>query len=528
MRKLVCAAALVALALGALPAAAAEGHSSFDHVVTNPDDGTEIALTVFRPSGAAAAARVPVVLHSHGWGGSRETSIDGLVKPYLDAGFGVVSFDQRGHGDSGDQAYIQDPTRETEDVKAVIDYVAGLDWVALEAAGDPVLGAIGGSYGGGYQTMTALDEIADEGATRFDALAPQITWYDLPRSLAPEKVVRTAWVAALYAAGSQMVPEHIHEAFVWGSTTGQWPDGTLYDQPAPGAPDVDSVLAENSPRAFVERGVRIDVPVLIRQGASDNLFNFNEGLDIFERALTDGARAESYFVSFNGGHALPNALPPGEPMDLQLGDGVDACTDFTKTTIAFFRRVFAGVSTDGVLPARYNLTALDSTTCLRGDALGSRTKLPVVAPLGAGPIATSTAAGGPVHLPVAQGPITVAGVPELSGKVTSAALDGRAFFGLSVGPSPAEARVIQNNLMPLRRAVPVTDSAFDIELAGVAAEVPEGENLYLTITPLSDMYFGHGSRTPGAMLLTDVTLDLPLAECIPAKWKGHGSGKACR
>lgn len=527
MRRLACFVALLALLLGTLPASAADGPTASDAVVTNPDDGTEIAVTVFRPAGASPAARVPVVLHSHGWGGSRETSVDGAVKPYLDAGFGVVSFDQRGHGESSGQAHVQDPTRETEDVKAVIDFIAELDWVRLEGRGDPVLGAIGGSYGGGYQTMTALDEIADEGATRFDALAPQITWYDLPESLAPQKVPRTAWTAALYAAGSTMVPQHVHEAFVWGSATGQWPDGTLYGQPVAGAPDVDSVFAQNSPRAFVDRGIRIDVPMLLRQGASDNLFDLNEGVKIFERALTPEARAQSYFVSFNGGHALPNVAPPGEPMDVQAGGGVDACTDFTRTTIDFFRRVFAGTSTAGLLPARYNFTSVDGETCLRSAALPARKRM-AFDPLGTGAIATPAAAGAPLHLPLVEGPTVVAGVPVLSGKVTSAALDGRAFFGLAIGTTPADARVVQNNLLPLRRALPVTDSSFEIELPGVAAEVADGETLFLTITPVSDLFFGHGSRTPGAMVLTDVSVGLPLVDCSPARAKGFGTYKACR
>lgn len=527
VRRLVRPLAVLVLLAAALPAAAAEGHRAFDHVVTNPGDGTEIAVTVFRPAGADAAHRVPVVLHSHGWGGSRETAVDGVVKPYLDAGFGVVSIDQRGHGDSGGQAHVQDPARETEDVSAVVDYVATLDWVRLEGPNDPVLGAIGGSYGGAYQTMTALDEIAETGRTRFDALAPQITWYDLPESLAPQRVPRTAWNVLLYAAGARMLPEYVHEAFVWAATTGQWPDGTLYGQSVAGAPDLHSEFAQHGPRAFVERGVRLDVPVLLRQGASDNLFDLNEGLDIFGRALTDAARAQSYFVSFNGGHALPNAVPPGEPSEVQLGDGVDACTDFTKTTIAFFARVFAGESTAGLLPARYNLTALDGQTCLRTAALGDR-EVVAVNPTGSGAVATPTTAGAPLQIPVARGPLTIGGVPTLSGNVTSAALDGRAFFGLAVGTTPADARVIQNNVLPLRRALPVTDSRFEIELPGVVAEVSEGKTLYLTVTALSDMYFAHGSRTPGAMVLSDVELELPLLECVPAKWKGHGAGKACR
>src|SRR3712207_8234125 len=52
----------------------------------------------FKPGAASKRNRVPVVFHSHGWGGSRTTGIDSF-KSYLDAGFGVLSFDQRGFGD---------------------------------------------------------------------------------------------------------------------------------------------------------------------------------------------------------------------------------------------------------------------------------------------------------------------------------------------------------------------------------------------------------------------------------------------
>ena len=254
MKRLITIVASLALLSVALPAAAAEAHRASDEVVTNPDDGTEIAITVFQPAGASASAKVPLVFHSHGWGGSRETAVDGLVKPYLDAGLGVVSIDQRGHGDSTGQATVQDPERETEDIKAVIDFVAGLNWVQLDGPNDPVLGAIGASYGGGYQTMTALDEIADEGRTRFNALAPQITWYDLPESLAPQKVVRTAWNVLLYGVGAGMLPQYVHEAFAWGSATGQWPDGTLYGEPVDGVPDLDSVYASTAPKRSSSEG----------------------------------------------------------------------------------------------------------------------------------------------------------------------------------------------------------------------------------------------------------------------------------
>lgn len=501
-------AALFAMLIPAATAAAAE--PKVEDQTVEGEGGVKIAITVFRPPGASTLDRVPVVLHSHGWAGSRETTVSDLVKPYLDAGWGVVSIDQRGHGDSEGQANVQDPTLETEDMKNVIDHIATFDWVLLDRPGDPVLGAVGASYGGGYQTMTALDEIADEGRTRFNALAPQITWFDLPESLAPQKVVRTAWNVVLYAAGSSMVPNYIHEAFAWGSATGQWPDGTLYGQSVDGAPDLDSEFHKHSPRAFVEKGIQIDIPVLLRQGTTDNLFNLNQGLDIFEKAVTKKAQKQSYFVAYNGGHALPNAAPPGEPVAAELGGGTDACSkggDFATTTVEFFERVFAGASTKGVLPARYNMTGLDGTSCVRTDSLKSRDLK--VDPLGTGTVATTAGGGAPINLPVVAGGLTVTGVPTLKGTVASAGLDNRAFLGLSVGTTPADARVIQNNLMPLRQLLPTTGDEFKIELPGVAVEVPKGQSLFLTISPVSDMYFGHASRTPGALVLSDLKLTLP-------------------
>ena len=507
-------AALVGTALITGSASGSPQHSVDDQVVTNPKDGTEIAISVFRP-GVAEIKRVPVILHSHGWGGSRETEITGAVKDFLDAGFGVVSIDQRGHGESTGQAHVQDPTKETEDIQAVIDHIASLDWVKHNrrngriAKNDPVLGAIGGSYGGGYQTMTALDEIAEKGRTRFDALAPEITWFDLPQSLAPQGVPRSAWTTLLYAAGARMVPQFIHEGYAWGAATGQWPNGRLYGERVEGAPNLDAIFHKHSPVWFAERGIKLDIPILQRQGTSDNLFNLNEGLNIFHRALSKKARKRSYFVAYNGGHALPNAAPMGYPFALELGAGADACVkDFTSMSIRFFNRVFAGRSTKGLLPSRYNLTTANGK-CLNLRGLGEG-RARAVSMAGTGNVVSTTALGAPLHLQVAEGPLTLAGVPRLEGKLTSLGVDGRAFFGLAVGSTPVDARVVQNNLLPLRSALPVDGKKFSIELPGVAVKVPKGQSVFLTISPNSDMYFAHGSRTPGGLVLSKLKVDLPV------------------
>ena len=537
LKRSVASLFVLAVLAAAVPPATAQAGHTVEHDKIEGEGGTPIAISIFRPAGASPTAQVPVILQSHGWAGSRTKTINSTVKSFLDAGFGVVSIDQRGHGESGGQANVQDPTLETEDIKNVIDRVANLDWVLHDTddlgapiSDDPVLGAIGGSYGGGYQTMTTLDEIADEGRTRFNALAPEITWYDLPESLAPQKVVRTAWNVALYAAGARMVPQYIHEGFAWGSATGQWPDGTLYGQPVPGAPNLDAEFYEHGPVAFAERGIQIDVPVLLRQGISDNLFNLNQGLKIFDEAVTDEARSQSYLIGYNGGHVLPNALPPG------TAGGGDACSPtppagtppgvdgFTLLRIEFFKRVFAGVSTDGLLPARYNLTTVDGAKCLSLDEIGVSRTIDVNL-LGSDTIATTAGAGAPIQVPVAEGPVTVTGIPTLKGDLTSTGLDSRAFFGLAIGTTPADAQVISNNLMPLRQIMPTTGTSFDIELPGISVEVPEGKSLFLTISPVSDMYFGHGSRVPAALVLSDLTLSLPGIEPACESTKDHGNGK---
>ena len=224
------AASGAALAAGTAPGAAAEIHSRRDVTIRSDEatDPIDIAATIHRPAGASAEDPVPMILHSHGWGGSRNSS-EGAFRSELDAGFGVLSFDQRGHGESGGRAHVQEPCREGRDVIAVLDFVADLEWVArspprgrpIAKPDNPTVFAMGRSYGGAYQLVGALTETCLEGYTRFDALAPQITWYDLPESLAPDGVVRTTWVSALYASGAGMVPRHVHEGLARRGSVGE-------------------------------------------------------------------------------------------------------------------------------------------------------------------------------------------------------------------------------------------------------------------------------------------------------------------
>ena len=508
---LYAATGALALAAGMLApatlAAPAEPSVTDGCLTSVPDAGStepvEICYTLFQPGGSSANKPVPLLLEGHGWGGSRTTD-PAAFEPYLSGGYGVISFDQRGFGDSGGKAHVMDPAVEGVDVRKLIDLAASLPWVRKDRPGDPRIGAIGGSYGGGYQYVGAFAEVAATGRTRFDALAPQYTWWDINDALAPSGVARSEWLSALWAAGhaSQAHTDPAVRGFPEGMVTGSYPDY------------LREFWADNGPRHHIDAGRRLDVPVLVRQGISDNLFNLNQALKNLG-ALTPKARARSVVVGFHGGHSLPAVLPRGSQAGdpVGLGDiGNDPCStalqggegDFTSLQLRFFDVHLKGAK--GKVPGegRYALITPDGG-CLQTARLGASTAYDV------GTITTPVAtAGPPQYLPIASGPVTVAGTPYVSGKVTTVTPDARALFALAVGTSPADAQVVHANLLPHREPTAVADVARRIELPAVAVEVPEGQQLFLVVTPFAEMFAGTTSRVPGLMTLSDAVVQVPV------------------
>ena len=324
-----------------------------------PDPGStenvKICYTIFRPATASRHHQVPFIMHSHGWGGSRTTDPQGF-QGFLDAGYGVLSFDQRGFGESGGHAYVENPEVEGHDVRKLVSLVSRLDRVKKDGPGDPRMGAIGGSYGGGYQFLGAFEELRLKGKPVFDALAPEITWYDLSQSLAPEDVVRTAWASALSAAStaSDALPPNVYAALAEGAATGTWPDGSV-----PGEEDMPTFFRKNGPKWHVDHGRRLDIPVLFGQGTTDSLFPLQQGLANWKHAITDRARRHSIFVGYNGGHVLPAVVPPGidvtsDPCSKQLAGGT-----FEQLSIRFFDEQLEGRDTGLHGYGRYHLATPD-------------------------------------------------------------------------------------------------------------------------------------------------------------------------
>lgn len=534
--RLALAASVALIATGlAVPALAVDepGQTTVDGCLASvPEPGStepvQICYSIHKPAGATSANPVPMVMHSHGWGGSRSASA-ATFEPWLTRGFGVLSFDQRGFGESGGLAHVEHPDLEGQDVIALVDLIGTLPWVAKEpvpAAGrpsspgksdgkgkgqktghgakpafdvDPVLGAIGGSYGGGYQFVGAFTEMRDFGATRFDALAPEITWWDLKESLAPEEVPRSTWQLALQGLGFKDEASELQKGYLYGMTTGQWPGK---DNPVA---DLDAFFLKTGPAWHVSQGRQLDIPVLLGQGVTDNLFNLNQGLKNFDQALTDDAKAQSIFVGYNGGHALPNALPAGygssgDPCSTQLSKGgsfSDLAQQFMAENLRQEQRRLSG-------HGLYHLATADAASCITVTDVEATTTYDL------GSITTTTGTGAPVAYELASGAMTIAGQPTVTADVTTVGVENRAFFALSVGTSPATARVVANNVMPLREASAVEGKRRTFELPAISVVLKETESLYLTVSPVSDMFVTHGSRTPGLMVLDNTQVNVPI------------------
>ena len=120
---LYAASAALAVTAGVLAptSSAAPAPTSTDGCFASvPDAGSttpvQICYTVHKPATASAKKPVPVLLEGHGWGGSRTREAAAFSR-YLDRGYGVLSFDQRGFGESGGKAHVMDPKVEGVDVR---------------------------------------------------------------------------------------------------------------------------------------------------------------------------------------------------------------------------------------------------------------------------------------------------------------------------------------------------------------------------------------------------------------------------
>ncbi|GAC1622453.1 MAG: hypothetical protein NVS9B10_06430 [Nevskia sp.] len=323
-----------------------------------------IAFSILLPK-RCPGDQFPLILQSHGYGGNRinKLAADGTLKP-ADAHFPsinelvaalpfhdyvVISYDERGHGDShAANARIIDPEAEVLDARHILDWAydnaATYNIQTLPNSGIPKdlnVGTIGLSYGGGFQlTLSALDP-------RIKTIVPNGTWNDLLYSLLPGDAVKLSFdgllcVLSATATNSAGAPQPVANtpvvAALCNAVGPSSPSASMIRTrtdlvtavgrpttlPRPiTAPEVDPFFYTHSIRyfetqqaagqswGFAQAGYAPTpsrlrpVPALFLQGNRDTLFN-----------LTEAYRSLSYFgatgadvrlLSTEGGHMNPLA-----------------------------------------------------------------------------------------------------------------------------------------------------------------------------------------------------------------------------
>jgi predicted acyl esterase len=220
------------------------------------DDGTSIAATLYLPDGPAPAEGWPAIVFLHGLSGNRQ-QMNALVEGYGLTGqsYAVLTFDARGHGESGGLVGIDGP-REVADTRALHDWLA-----ARPEVSDTRIGAWGISYGGGavFNSLVA--------GVPWTAIVTVETWTDLFTALAPQGLVKSGLVAGL--AGS--IPDTRRDPTLAALTLAAF------------AGDTSAVKPWAAARSSISKLGSVTTPVFMAQGRRDFLFGIDQGTRAFER-----------------------------------------------------------------------------------------------------------------------------------------------------------------------------------------------------------------------------------------------------
>ena len=371
--------------------------------------------------------------------------------------------------------------------------------VQLDAPGDPRMGMVGASYGGGIQFVTAATDC------RVDAIVPVIAWHSLETSLYKAKVPKTGWASILTgvsALGS--TDPHIASAKASGDA-----DGTISDE------DV-AWFRSRGPAELVDD---VTVPTLIVQGTVDTLFTLAEAVQNYEVLNDNGVPVA--MVWFCGGHGLCNA-EEGDPD--RVGTAIVAWLDRYVKDDSSAATVpgFDLVDQDGVrhtgpgwpLRAGTPFTAtgsgtLELTTASRsegpvsaasaGDTVGrlSEQIMPGVAKVAVD-----------VEIPFGDRSALVVGAPSLQLTYSGTVPDGpqpEAVFAQLVDMSTQ--KVVGQQITPVALQLDGKEHSLKVDLEMVAVAAKAGQSLTLQLVATTSAYAT--PRLGGSVEFSRITISLP-------------------
>lgn len=473
-------------------------------------DGARIVYSFFPAPGSGPGHKAPTVMFGPGYSSARANSSDPTVAALLQAGYNVLTWDPRGFGDSDGNVEIDSPQYEGRDVQALIDYIARQPEAMLDAPGDPRLGMVGASYGGGIQLVSAAID------RRIDVIAPQIAWHSLVTSLDKANTAKGGWGVLLFGLGAEgsTLPgitgglEQQAAGFQFGRMQDPETTRAILDGLATGhfTAAEQAFFAARGPGDLVRQ---IHIPTLLMQGTNDTLFTLHEAIENYAILRADGVPVKMLW--FCGGLTDPSIAHgvcltnEGADRSITLHASLNWLARYLKrdTSVDTGPR-FQWISQDGVLHGAgdYPLPAGSALT-----ASGSGV-LPLIPGDTSGLLIAATPAANAVSVavPKVAAPTQVVGEPHLTISYTGNALsaDGR-IYGQIVD------NTTHNVVGPVTTPIPVVldgkPHTLAIPLEGVALDLTPSSSLTLQLTDGSNLYFA--ARQPGLVRFSSVQLSLP-------------------
>ncbi|MBD0709807.1 MULTISPECIES: CocE/NonD family hydrolase [unclassified Streptomyces] len=540
-------AVLAVLAGGGVRAAASDGSPSVRRADRTLDlDGARLDTSYFVGEGGG---RRPAVLLGHGFGGSKDdvrVQAEGLAR----AGYAVLTWSARGFGASTGAIGLNDPDHEVRDVRKLIDWLAARPEVLLDKPGDPRVGVTGASYGGAVALLAAgYDE-------RVDAIAPQITYWNLADALFPEGVFKKLWTGLFFTAGGALgeaadgrraeaadngsadaTEGHPGKAAAGGCGRFTPELCALYQRVAvAGKPDAAAraLLEARSPSAVADR---IKVPALLVQGQSDSLFTLAQSDAAARTLTTNGAPVAVDWIS--GGHdggdretgrveqrvttwfdrwlKRDASVDTGPAFRVSRTGGVDS-TDGRSTLRAATADRYPGLA-EG--PVRLPLTGPAQT--FANPAGAAPPAVSAVPGLGGGVTGLSSLGVGlALDFPGQHarfdtapltGPLRITGTPTVRVKVTSTAADGSAVLFAKVydvGPDGRQQVLPAQLVAPVRVEGAATGRSVTLTLPAIDHEVAAGHRLRLVLAA-TDLGYASPLVPAGYTVAAEGPLTVPTA-----------------
>jgi predicted acyl esterase len=429
-----CVTALAAALLLVLAVGEATGSTTSTQELSIPmDDGVSIAATLHLPDGAPPAAGWPAIVFLHALSQSRQiTNAIASAYGFVGQDYVVLTFDARGHGESGGLVGIDGP-REVADTRAVFQWLADRPDVDNNN-----IGAWGMSYGGGAVLNSLVAGVP------WAAVVTVQTWTDLYSALMPQGLVKSGLVAGL--AGS--IPEAKRDPSI------------APVQAAAFAGNAAAVRPWAAARSSLSKLDAITTPVFMAQGRRDFLFGMDQGTQGFRRLK--GPK-----VLYVGLHGHPPSTFPAEDTGVLM-------TRAREWFDCWLRSETCSVPRASVYVASESFT---------GDVARRGATLPPVSPaVVAFPgVATFAKSGKAVRAAPLRRAIEVYGSPTVKTSVAASGGWSRLVAVLTARTPRGSEIVVSAGGVPTRPGV----QKLTIKLASQATFLPRGSRLTLTLASSS-------------------------------------------